>query len=545
MTDQPAWHKNSILPDYILPAGIGILLGVIVSLLLAMELELQWTLALFLCLATPFVAMVYGDMERFCLILFLFFLPLNISTLIGHTGEPIPHAGGALNSIEFYLIDVPLVALYIFWFGKSFMTTHRIDIRFTKIDAALLAFIAWSIVTTVSSVSLDYSFFEIIRLAHVYLIYLYFANRIKTRNDLRLIVTFLALGVIVQFAICLLSYKYQLFFTAYGKPISFHEGMAGLTGLASSKTLEDLTFEMFNLPKGWFRAGGTVGPFNVEAMYLGFVIPPFLALWILYPNNKVKIVSGFSFLCGVAASILTFSRGGWISLALSTMIILGVCYRRGLLSRRIKLALVLVAFFGAIVLFGTPSFREKMLFRLLFKTPEVAIYPRIEMMHVSLRMLLDNPVLGVGINNYLAAVPAYYAFGDKGFEVFPVHNRYLLVAVETGLIGLVIFLTFLFGSLLNAIRSARSKDPFYFALGIGVFGGFVGIMFHMLVDICSNFVLLVYMAIFSAMVVVINRLDGIEQSATVRGRTKLSPFYPDRSNGAWSREFESRRHRIG
>ncbi len=62
------------------------------------------------------------------------------------------------------------------------------------------------------------------------------------------------------------------------------------------------------------------------------------------------------------------------------------------------------------------------------------------MQKVALLMIQDHPWMGVGYNNYLLALPHY----TKGavVDTIMVHNIYLLIAAEMGLIGLAVFLVF-------------------------------------------------------------------------------------------------------
>jgi O-antigen ligase len=65
---------------------------------------------------------------------------------------------------------------------------------------------------------------------------------------------------------------------------------------------------------------------------------------------------------------------------------------------------------------------------------------RISMQEVALNIIREHPWFGVGFNNYLIALANY----TQGAEVEPisVHNIYLLIGAETGLVGLALFLTF-------------------------------------------------------------------------------------------------------
>lgn len=78
------------------------------------------------------------------------------------------------------------------------------------------------------------------------------------------------------------------------------------------------------------------------------------------------------------------------------------------------------------------------------------------MQSVATLVLRDHPWVGVGFNNYLRAFAAY----AKSSEVFPVavHNIYLLTAVETGLIGVGLFVLFCLSIIYRAWQMHQSLE---------------------------------------------------------------------------------------
>lgn len=58
-------------------------------------------------------------------------------------------------------------------------------------------------------------------------------------------------------------------------------------------------------------------------------------------------------------------------------------------------------------------------------------------------MVREQPLIGVGLNNFISQLPNYWQNIGLTYWLQPVHNIFLLVAAETGLLGLAIFLWFL------------------------------------------------------------------------------------------------------
>ena len=55
-------------------------------------------------------------------------------------------------------------------------------------------------------------------------------------------------------------------------------------------------------------------------------------------------------------------------------------------------------------------------------------------------MIKANPLAGVGLNNFIPQLPSYWQQFRMTYWLQPVHNIFLLIAAETGLVGLLIFL---------------------------------------------------------------------------------------------------------
>ena len=65
-------------------------------------------------------------------------------------------------------------------------------------------------------------------------------------------------------------------------------------------------------------------------------------------------------------------------------------------------------------------------------------------------MIKDNPLFGVGLKNFVVAMDDYADERLLPYLHQPVHNIYLLIAAESGVLALVVFLIFL----LNIVRPA-------------------------------------------------------------------------------------------
>jgi O-antigen ligase len=97
------------------------------------------------------------------------------------------------------------------------------------------------------------------------------------------------------------------------------------------------------------------------------------------------------------------------------------------------------------------------------------------MMKVALNIIKENPMTGVGLNNYSNVMNRY----DRTREnisykfPFPVHNAFLIIACESGLLAMVCFIFILFGAALSSLRFFLMEDRLLSLIGIGFFSSIV------------------------------------------------------------------------
>jgi O-antigen ligase len=134
------------------------------------------------------------------------------------------------------------------------------------------------------------------------------------------------------------------------------------------------------------------------------------------------------------------------------------------------------------------------------------------------RMLADKPVTGFGPN---AFYPHYRQYTVRAFETWvsdnpehsTVHNYFILVALEQGLIGLLLFCLLYFGMLLHVQRLYhRLTDPFYrmIALTTGVVLIMIGVI-NFLSDMIETDKIGSLFWLSLGMIIVLERISNIEQ----------------------------------
>ncbi|MBU4360422.1 O-antigen ligase family protein [Patescibacteria group bacterium] len=258
-------------------------------------------------------------------------------------------------------------------------------------------------------------------------------------------------------------------------------------GLAShsASALGDSVVELAN--ERWLRAYGSFPHPNILAGFI--IIAIILCLWLLNKNTRINyLLLSVSCYLLIVGLFFTFSRAGWIAFGI---IILLVCYLA--VRDKIKLydtcymilATCLLVFSLSIIYFPLVQTRIQGSARL-----EVASNTeRINNLEQSFEIIKNNLWLGTGVGNYTVELQKTYP-NQPAYFYQPVHNVYLLVLAELGIVGVLLIVIFLF----YFIKSYSIKFTDYWLLIIGYFFFFD----HFWWTLPSG-VILVFLLVFSAL----------------------------------------------
>ncbi len=230
-----------------------------------------------------------------------------------------------------------------------------------------------------------------------------------------------------------------------------------------------------------YRIGGPIGDPNFFAQILIVIVPIALERFLHEKRMLLRGLALWSGLVCVAATLFTYSRGGFLSLAV-VILLFFLIYP----PRTFQLPVFIVSIV-AIALIIPPNYWERILSLNQFlqtpgtiRTTDPALRGRATENLAALAMFQANPLLGVGWGNYSIAYPTYEQ--SLGISIanraVAAHNLYLEVAAETGTVGLVTFLAVIVvaaGCIVAARRKFRLSgltDASNMVTGFGL--GFVG-----------------------------------------------------------------------
>jgi len=182
------------------------------------------------------------------------------------------------------------------------------------------------------------------------------------------------------------------------------------------------------------RPYGTFSHPNVLAGYL-LIGMTLIVGGIKNHESRIKgAILILTLIIGTIALFLTLSR---IAIALWLLILIFCFIRKFMIHNSLFIILFLV---GILTLgLATPlglRFTD-------IKLTDESIVQRESLIQSSIVMIKDNPLFGVGLNNFLINLPAYQKPSAPLSYLQPVHNIFLLVMSETGIIGFSFFVWFL------------------------------------------------------------------------------------------------------
>jgi O-antigen ligase len=218
-----------------------------------------------------------------------------------------------------------------------------------------------------------------------------------------------------------------------------------------------------------FRVHGTMSIYMTFAGILMLIALVVLSQLLMIPHNRLSYGLLGSLVLLTSALVMTHTRGAWIGLTAGMVVIFG--FRQ----KRFLLALPVVA----VVIFLAAPEVVRARFRSIVDPQDVTARERLYMWGSGLQILRDHPWTGVGIGGVKSVYPAYRHPNAVRDQRGHLHNNFIQIASERGLIGAVcwswIWVAF-YRDAWGTVRGLSPGTPRAMALVIGSLAAVTG--FH-------------------------------------------------------------------
>ncbi|HZB26844.1 MAG TPA: O-antigen ligase family protein [Vicinamibacterales bacterium] len=266
-----------------------------------------------------------------------------------------------------------------------------------------------------------------------------------------------------------LAFFAALVWTLAGCGLTAGAATAAAVGL-SVATLARMAQEAVPYARGFifdpsYQFGALTSNPNTLGGFAAAVVPIGAAMAVFHPSARSRLV-GLALSAAMAGGIvLTFSKSAWVATAAGLLIVGAHVLLRDLRPSRRVLMLALAAVVAAMMIPRARALPLMMVSRWTSYGSELSNMERLRYIDVSGRLILRQPLFGVGLERY---GPAFKE--ETGAPLGPEdpHNGYLMVATELGLPALGCFFLFAAIVVLGAWRRAReaAADDAHLRVGL-------------------------------------------------------------------------------
>ncbi|MFT4712014.1 MAG: putative inorganic carbon (HCO3(-)) transporter [Candidatus Azotimanducaceae bacterium] len=449
---------------------LGVLLvGVVAALAAAVSITSTKILVItLLSITLGLTFLLSGNIRLFALYSMIFLAPWTIKKDFYYLG----HMSGAV-SFDLHISD-PFLLLMIAFQLRDVVRGKIGNYRFPRalyLWIALIALGLWSVVFNPMFLPPAH---EAYRMTRLLLWMLVLANEVVRHKQFLHAAYALLIAAAVQAAF------------AYLQVLGIDFGLESY-GQMTVKGMQDLGASTLSGERGVARISGLMTHPNVLGPYLALSAGVAMALVFSPVNSFVKAAATVLLLGFAVIILLTLSRAAWADFA---VVVFGMILltNTNAYSRKRYMALRTWVISGLLIV-GIAS-SGVIIKRMTQSAPE-SVGARWNFVEAASKMVAEKPWFGYGLNNYTFYQPPFTKFGSYNSmidahgpaEDWPVvHNSYLLVWVEQGTVGLVIWMWLHIAVIRIGVRNLRIRDPTLHALNVAFLVGFIAIMVDGLVS---------------------------------------------------------------
>lgn len=210
-----------------------------------------------------------------------------------------------------------------------------------------------------------------------------------------------------------------------------------------------------------------------------FLLATPFVLWKFKSSMGIKkLLLAAIFLFLLVATIKTGSRGGFMGIAI---VVTAFLFQSNKIDKTGMLRpFLIISFIAAIIIYSsTPEYLDRIatIFSPSTDYNMTSSTGRIEIWKRGLDLLINNPLLGVGVINFISAEGMFYV--EEGARWNAAHNSFVQVGAELGFPGLIAFCILIWRSVRSSynfskMREKLESEVFWKYTSLSVAGAWIG-----------------------------------------------------------------------
>lgn len=206
----------------------------------------------------------------------------------------------------------------------------------------------------------------------------------------------------------------------------------------------------------------------------------FIVIILLISTKKLayKLFYGLSSVLLLINIMFSQSRNALIAIVIGAFIIAVLYDKR----------FIILSFILPVIFLIIPSIRSRV-FQIFDMSQNSS---RFKIWNIDWLMIKDYPLAGIGYENFSVQYPLYTAKNpnfivENGYIAIHPHNIFLKIQTELGIIGSILFISFIIATIITLYKLIKSKrNKIYSSITIGVLTSFVTFIFMNLLDCYLN-----------------------------------------------------------
>ncbi len=197
----------------------------------------------------------------------------------------------------------------------------------------------------------------------------------------------------------------------------------------------------------YLRAVGFFPDPHVAAFFFEMLVPFALAAAVTAHTRKKRLLWLIGSALLIGATLTTFTRGAYVALFVGALFAVATLLIRARTISVRKLFLTTLGTLGVvgILLFSTPLGARAFS---IISNPDSSITQRVLIWRDAANIIIDHPLLGVGLGNYPLTVNPQADYRDPYYA----HNLYLDIAAETGIFTALIWIALILTAIARFLR---------------------------------------------------------------------------------------------